>query len=118
MAIIRQLPDGGSNLLHLSETIINISIFQEYFYIFRRDQIYTVYVLYSKKFNKIYVGFTFDLKQRLLSHNELAKKGWTINYRPWKLIHEEKFTEKKLAMKREIELKSHKGRDFIRKLIK
>ena len=79
---------------------------------------YIVYVLYSKKFDKIYVGYTSDLKQRLLSHNELAKKGWTINFRPWKLIHHEEFTEKKLAMKREIELKSHGGRDFIRKLLK
>ena len=79
---------------------------------------YTVYVLFSKKFNKIYIGYTSNLKQRLLSHNELAKKGWTINYRPWKLVHSEEFAEKKLAMKREIELKSHKGRDFIRKLIR
>ena len=79
---------------------------------------YTVYVLYSGKYDKIYIGYTSDLKQRLLSHNELAKKGWTINYRPWKLIYKEEFTEKELAMKREIELKSHKGRDFIRKLVK
>ena len=78
---------------------------------------YTVYVLYSKKFDKIYIGYTSDLKQRLLSHNELAKKGWTINYRPWELMHKEEFTEKKFAMKREIELKSHKGRNFIRKVI-
>ncbi|MEA2095988.1 MAG: GIY-YIG nuclease family protein, partial [Candidatus Cloacimonadota bacterium] len=70
------------------------------------------------KFDKIYVGYTSDLKQRLLSHNELAKKGWTINYRPWELIYKEEFTEKKLVMKREIELKSHRGRDFIRKLMR
>ncbi|MDP8268327.1 MAG: GIY-YIG nuclease family protein [Candidatus Tenebribacter davisii] len=78
---------------------------------------YTVYVLHSEKFDKIYIGFTSDLQKRLLSHNELANKGWTINFRPWKLIYHEEFAEKKHAMKRESELKSHKGRDFIRNLI-
>jgi len=78
---------------------------------------YTVYVLHSKKFDKIYIGFTSDLKKRLLSHNELANKGWTISFRPWKLVYQEEFAEKKHAMKREKELKSHEGRNFIRKLI-
>ncbi len=79
---------------------------------------FTVYVLYSERYDKLYIGYTSDLEQRLLSHNKLAKKGWTINYRPWKLIHKEEYSEKRAVMKREVELKSHKGRDFIRKLIK
>ncbi|MGG9971636.1 GIY-YIG nuclease family protein [Ferruginibacter sp. SUN002] len=41
-----------------------------------------VYVLYSESSDKIYIGFTSNLKQRLLSHNELGKKGWTINFDP------------------------------------
>ncbi|WP_225871370.1 GIY-YIG nuclease family protein [Pedobacter cryotolerans] len=40
--------------------------------------IFTVYVLYSIKFDKIYVGYTSDLEQRLLSHNVFATKGYTI----------------------------------------
>ena len=79
---------------------------------------FTVYVLYSEKSNKLYIGYTSDLKQRLLSHNKLAKKGWTVKYRPWKLIYSERFSDKSSAMKRERELKSHKGRDFLRTLIK
>ena len=74
---------------------------------------YTVYVLYSEKFNKIYVGFTSDLENRLLSHNELSKKGWTIRYRPWELIHAENFESKKQAMAREKQLKGGQGRKFI-----
>ena len=74
---------------------------------------YTVYVLYSEKFNKIYVGFTSDLENRLLSHNVLAKKGWTIRYRPWELIHAENFESKKQAMAREKQLKGGQGRKFI-----
>ena len=79
---------------------------------------FTVYVLYSEKYDKLYIGYTADLKQRLLSHNELAKEGWTVKHRPWKLIYSERFSDKSSAMKRERELKSHKGRDILRTLIK
>ena len=79
---------------------------------------FTVYVLYSNKFDKIYIGYTSDLPNRLHSHNKLANKGWTIKYRPWDLIYKEEFIDKASAMKRERELKSHKGRVFIRKLLK
>jgi putative endonuclease len=79
---------------------------------------FTVYVLYSEKFNKIYIGYTNNLEQRVLSHNELGKKGWTMKFRPWQLIHNEKFDKKGEAMIREKELKSAKGREFIRSLIK
>ncbi len=79
---------------------------------------FTVYVLYSKSYDKIYIGFTSDLEQRLLSHNELSKKGWTIKFRPWQLIHTEVFDHKSDAMKRELQLKTASGRNFIWSLIK
>ncbi len=75
---------------------------------------YTVYVLYSSGHNKIYVGFSSDLEARLLSHNVLGKKGWTIKFRPWKLIHQEQYALKKEALKREKELKTARGREWIR----
>ena len=78
---------------------------------------FTIYVLYSSQFDKIYIGYTSDLVQRMNSHNMLATKGWTIKYRPWRLIHYEEYSAKKDAMLREKELKSHKGRDFIRNVI-
>ena len=76
---------------------------------------FTVYVLYSAGHNKIYIGFTSNLNQRLLSHNQLATKGWTIRYRPWELIYTEAFAVKADAMLREKQLKSAKGRSFILK---
>ena len=79
---------------------------------------FTVYVLYSKDFDKIYIGFTSDLEQRILSHNELGKKGWTIKFRPWQLIYKEEYPEKSNAMKREKQLKTATGRNFIRSIIK
>ena len=78
---------------------------------------FTVYVLFSKDYNKIYIGFTSDLGQRLLFHNELGKKGWTIKFRPWQLIYKEEYASKPAAMKREKELKTATGRKFIWSLI-
>jgi putative endonuclease len=74
---------------------------------------YSVYILYSKNYNKIYIGYTGNLEQRLLSHNLLGKKGWTIKFRPWILIYEQKFDTKEGALAREKELKSGKGREWI-----
>jgi putative endonuclease len=79
---------------------------------------FTVYVLFSKDYNKIYIGFTSNLEQRMLSHNELSKKGWTIKFRPWQLIYKEVYEFKLDAMKREKELKTAKGRNFIWSIIK
>jgi putative endonuclease len=71
---------------------------------------FTVYVLYSKKYNQIYIGFTTDLENRFLSHNELATKGHTIKYRPWIIAHTEEHQTKPEALKREAQLKSANGR--------
>jgi len=78
---------------------------------------FVVYALYSKTFNKIYIGFTSNMDERFKSHNELAKKGWTIKFRPWQIIYQESFNLKTEAMKREKELKTATGRKFIRELI-
>ena len=79
---------------------------------------FTVYVLHSGHFSKIYIGYTSDLENRFLSHNELAKKGWTVKYRPWTILYTESFNTKIEAMKREKELKSAKGREFIWSMVK
>jgi len=79
---------------------------------------FTVYVLYSEKFEKIYIGYTSSIEERLRAHNELATKGWTIKFRPWRLIHSELFESKANAMRREKELKTAKGREWIWQLVR
>ena len=78
---------------------------------------FTVYVLHSVSFGKIYVGFTSNLTERFKSHNELATKGWAIKFRPWEIVHTEAFENKRDAMRREKELKTSKGREWIWRLI-
>ena len=78
--------------------------------------IYYTYVLYSPRFDKIYIGHTSNLSKRFAEHND-GKSTYTKRYIPWEILHYEEFSTRSLAMKREKELKSHKGRDFIRKKI-
>ncbi len=73
---------------------------------------HTVYILYSQKFDQIYIGSTSDLPNRFLSHNELATKGHTIKFRPWVVAYTEEFETKSEALKREIQLKTANGRAF------
>jgi len=72
-----------------------------------------VYVLYSSKFEKIYIGQTDNITIRLQKHNSGYVKS-TKTYIPWQIIHCETFSSRSEAMQREKELKSHQGRNFIR----
>ena len=78
---------------------------------------YFTYAIYSDTYQKIYIGFTHNLEERLIDHNSRSKKGYTLRYRPWKLVWCEEFATEKLARTREKQLKSAKGRDFIRSVI-
>jgi len=79
---------------------------------------FTVYVLHSSSFNKIYIGYTSDLANRLLSHNELGTTGYTLKYRPWIIVFTEDYETKTQALKREKQLKGAKGREYIWTTIK
>ncbi len=79
---------------------------------------FEVYALYSEAYDKIYIGYSSDADTRLKYHNEIAKKGYTIKFRPWKIVHREQFETKSEAMHREQQLKSYQGRQFIRSIIK
>jgi len=76
---------------------------------------YTVYILYSEKFEKHYTGFTSDLDMRLHSHNEFGN-NWSKRYRPWQLIFTKEFVDKAEALSYEKWLKTGVGREFIKTL--
>ncbi len=64
---------------------------------------------------KHYIGYTSDLKQRMISHNELGN-DWTKSYRPWRIIYTKAFDAKNDAIKYEKWLKSGAGRTFIKSM--
>ena len=67
-----------------------------------------VYLIVSKKKNKIisYVGYTNDLKKRLLLHNS-GKGAKFTRGSFWKLIYKKRYMTKKKAMSEEFKLKKN-----------
>ena len=78
---------------------------------------YSVYILYSEKFDRFYIGQTDDINARFKRHNEGKVKS-TKHYIPWELKYIEKFKYRSQAMKREKFLKNQKNKAFYNKLIK
>ena len=76
-----------------------------------------VYILQSTKDYKFYIGYTANLKRRVDYHN-LGINTSTKFRRPLKLIHFEEFPDKKSALKREKQIKSYKGGEAFKKLLK
>jgi len=77
---------------------------------------YYVYILKSLKNNKLYKGFTNDLKRRVYEHN-IGNSVYTKNNGPWKLIYYEAFYSEKDARIEEAFLKSGKGKERIKYLL-
>jgi len=71
-----------------------------------------VYVLWSNKLQKRYVGFSSDLVKRLSEHNS-GKSPFTKRGISWKLIYNEEYLTETEARKREKFLKSGVGRKFL-----
>ncbi len=78
---------------------------------------YVVYILWSDRHGKLYKGFTSNLIERFRSHNHLGKTGWTIPFRPWRVVFVMFFDSKKDAMAFEKFLKTGLGREWICKNI-
>jgi len=80
---------------------------------------YSVYCLYNKQHGKLYVGQTQDLATRLKLHNEgVFQKSYTARYvGEWVLVYKEMIPDRKAALLREKQLKSYRGREFLKKYI-
>ena len=75
-----------------------------------------VYIIYSEKINKYYIGACIDLQRRLYEHN-IGHSKFTSTGIPWQLKFKEEFIDLLSAKKREMEIKKMKSRKYIEKLI-
>jgi putative endonuclease len=78
---------------------------------------YSVYIIYSQKIDKYYIGFSSNVPERLCKHNRNSK-GFSNAGKPWVLVYQETFENKKEAMARESQLKKWKNREHLENLIK
>jgi predicted GIY-YIG superfamily endonuclease len=78
---------------------------------------YYVYIIKSINYpDKIYIGYTVHVHERIKKHNEHGSV-YTKNWCPWILIFYCSFNDKLKALAFEKYLKSHSGRAFIQKRI-
>jgi putative endonuclease len=75
-----------------------------------------LYILYSSKRDKFYIGSTNDLQRRLNEHNNSHTPS-TRGGEPWNLVYHEEFENKPDARKRERAIKAKKSRTYIEFLI-
>lgn len=76
---------------------------------------YYVYLIRSLSHpEKVYAGYTVNLKQRLQDHN-YGESIYTADFRPWELVLYIAFQDKGKALAFEKYLKSHAGRAFAEK---
>ncbi len=78
---------------------------------------YYVYVLLSEKDNKMYTGYTKDLKLRFEQHTR-GQVDSTKNRRPLVLIYYEACIKQKDATHREKYLKTYLGKLFLKNRLK
>jgi len=76
-----------------------------------------VYVLHNPLKDFIYIGYSEDLKNRIISHNKGENKS-TKAYIPLDLIHYEAYKNKADAKRRELYLKSNRGKTTLRMMLK
>ena len=77
---------------------------------------YCAYILLSLKDGNFYVGFTSDLKRRLDEHNQ-GRNSSTASRRPFILVHAEYYLAKADAERRELYLKTTKGRRTLKLML-
>lgn len=78
-----------------------------------------IYALYNPTVKKIYIGETSDIKRRLEEHNTKLGNHYTARYSgEWVLLYKEEVEDRRQALVREKQLKSYRGREFIKIQIK
>ncbi len=78
-----------------------------------------VFIIYSSKIDKFYIGQTKDVDSRLKFHNDPKKnKIWTRRGIPWELKHKIICLNRAEAMKTEKFIKNQKSRKTIESIIK
>jgi len=77
-----------------------------------------VYVLFNRSKDKIYIGQTGNLEKRLEDHNLKRGNHFTARFDgKWTLIYKEEAENRQTALLREKQLKSFKGREFLKQFI-
>ena len=75
-----------------------------------------LYILYSESSHRFYIGSGIDVSLRLFRHNA-GHHISTKPYRPWKLVHTERFDSLAEARHRERQIKNWKNPEYMCKTL-
>ncbi len=76
-----------------------------------------MYILYSEKLGKYYIGSCINMERRLYEHN-IGHSKFTSTGLPWILKYKEEFPDFISAKKREAQVKKMKSSKYIETLIR
>jgi putative endonuclease len=77
-----------------------------------------VYIIYSEKFDRYYIGHTNDPYRRLVEHNTTDEIKFTTKFRPWEMVLSYEVSDNRgEAIKMERFIKKQKNRQFLKRLI-
>ncbi len=76
-----------------------------------------MYILYSEKLGKYYIGSCINMERRLYEHN-IGHSKFTSTGLPWILKYKEEFPDFISAKKREAQVKKMKSSKYIEILIR
>ena len=82
-------------------------------------KMFYVYAIYNLKHVKIYIGQTENISTRIEAHrNKTFNNSYTARFDgEWKLIYQEEVATRHEALIREKQLKTFRGRQFIKSFI-
>ena len=75
-----------------------------------------VYILKSRKTKSYYTGYTENIGKRCSEQN-CGFSQYTRGKCPWDLVYLEAFKERKMAIRREREIKSFKGGNSFKRIV-
>jgi len=77
---------------------------------------FIVYIIFSGKLDRYYIGYTTDIGKRIIEHNSGAS-AFTSKATDWVLKWKNHFTSRELAMQEERRIKAKKSRKYIEYLV-
>lgn len=78
--------------------------------------VFIVYIIYSPKLDRYYIGYSTDMTKRINEHNS-GISTFTAKATDWVLKWSKEFDSRELAMKEERIIKAKKSRKYIEWLI-
>lgn len=80
------------------------------------DMSYVVYIIFSAKLNKYYIGHTENIEKRINDHNS-GISAFTSKASDWEIKYTEPFSSREDALHREKTIKKKKSRKYLEWLI-